>query len=485
MMAVVTLAVSGLGATVFTVSKLRAVEHQLGVVAAEQGSCVLAGYDREIFQRFGIQSYQGSFPDRLGMAIQLSSIPGETIPDLQPGERLTEGSSLEDQIDDFMSVRFIKAGLEGLSELLGSMKTGQRSPLTKSLKDPGTQSSAKLLGALMKTDKEVSTGLLPSGEEEDGDGQESSDGEETEVSGENWSEEDKSLTNDVMHFLKDAARTELAFHGEGPDGQSKNVFDLDFLTEAINKVSEFIDGRNIPVLSDLALNEYGVRMFRSPVSETKAGKTNLYARSLRERLLADEQHEKEGELEYLIFGSESDQTNQWLASMTVFGARLLIRLGDYYMSPTKRAQTKTIAIIASVLIALASQGGLSIDPETLANIIMVVECGIGAYKDTKDLMDGKANKLLNYQRFDSPSFYYHDYARIFLLFTTLDGKLQRMAAVMEELSGEKLYTGITVRLDWQAPAPVSLSRQIKVEQKYRREGSGDGESTDQGEAQTE
>lgn len=456
-----------LGTVVFSLARLRDAEHQLGVMAADQGSAVLSCYERGLMDRYGILAYRSDVPDRLGQVFDPSDVPGTVLLELTPNARLTEADALETQIRMFMSGRLPMRLAERFAELRQSVRQGIETADPAVLCRPDVLTGGRLLGGWAGAGGDLPPGT--DGGDDAGSAASAGSGRDREPDaadpdvGENWSGADTGHAAGLADRIRDAAET-AASCSEMTDGAAASLLDFKGLSDLLALADRLTDGGLFPGADALSVTEYGIGMFRAQIHQASAAFESPYRHSLRHQDLCRLPSARANALEYLIFGQSDDAANARLAKAALFGLRLAMRLMDYHLSGYKMAEARQTAVLISAAVSLLSTGAATIPPETLSTAIWVIESASDAWQDCQTLLQGRAAPLFGYSRDKTVDFYYHDYMRLLLMPVGRTVKLIRMAELMEGDAGAPLYTGISVRLDWQAP--VDLIRHVVIRQDY-------------------
>lgn len=457
-----------LGTVVFTLAKLRDAEHQLGVMAADQGSAVLSCYDRGLMDRYGMLAYRSDVPDRLGQVFEASDVPGSVLLEMTPNARLTEADALELQIRQFMSGRLPVRLAERFAAMQQSVRSGIETADRQALCGPDVLNGGRLLAGWAEATGELADDSPDASDAAEGEAS-GRTGASGVVSGENWSDAEAGRVNSLVARLREAAET-AASYSEITNGAAGSLLDFKGLSETLALADRLTDGGLFPGADALSVTEYGIGMFRSQIHQVPADFDSPYRHSLRQQDLCALPSRRSNALEYLIFGLEDDAANAGSAKASLFGIRLAMRLTDYHLSGYKMAEARGTATLISAAVALLSTGAVSIPPETLSTAIWVIESASDAWRDCRSMLAGRTAPLFGYSRDKTVDLYYHDYMRLLLMAVNREIKLIRMAELMEADADSALYTGISVRLDWQAP--VDLVRHVVLRQDYVTESAG-------------
>lgn len=446
-----------LGSTAVSLAGLRQTEHQLVELGKQQADTILAAYERELFERYGLLAYGEQSPDRIGPVIPLYKVNGQTNMEMSSCEDITDGPGLKMQIQEFMQKRTVIDLGERLKEIELVLKEAMDDGYTAMLKDDNLKNLAGEFGMYL----EPCQTLLKEGSSGESPSEETS--EEIIDEPAKWSDDDARLAADALAHFKEAAQMQFAYSGEGSGG---TLLDLNALGEQVNKLERFFNFGEIPLYDDLGINVYGQRMFKNQT----AGKTNSQERRFAENLrgisFSSLKTKRNYESEYLLFGQTDDGTNKDYMDGLLFGMRFMIQLLDYRASETKMDEARTIGSVLSGVIAAVTLGEVSIEPETLANLVWLAESAYGAYTDLDDLRQGKTVDLLPYSESQTIEVYYEDHLLFFSLFVAQDTLLKRMGLLLEENFGQALCLAIEVKLYWQGGPDGSLQRNIVVQAGY-------------------
>ncbi len=433
LLAIFTLGIGLLGAVYFRLADLRRIDYLLGVLITEQADAVLACYERPIFKRYGILAFREDTPDRLGAIAEPGRLEGQLLLEQTAGEALAEGESLAGQIIDFMQLRFPAKALNLLSSLKGGLQQAQEQ-----------------------------TDFIQEEKDELVTGQKQLSGQDWQTA--DWGPEGVAGAKDFVGHLAAESEAALAYDLDRGLIEGK-LGDLDFLLQALEAADRLTHGEDKPILGDLMLHEFSLNMFESFVHRD-CEPASPYSKSLRGRPLVGPTANGRADLEYLLTGSANEQTNINVAKALVYAERFLLRAGDYYMSAEKMGRARLWGTAISIALLALSAGSATVEPETIARIIWLIESATDTAKDCQDLYRGHASLLTPYTRKSKIELYYQDYLRLPLLFVKKEDLLKRIATVLEREAGGHLYTGIHIRMDWTSGGQQRLERQLRTYATY-------------------
>ena len=462
LLAIFIFGVAVLGGVILNLADLRRTEHQLAVVAAEQAEAVLACYHRPLFEEYGILAYQEDVPDHLGQVFTADRIKGRVILEIEPGAEIRESISLTGQINDFMALRLPKRALKRLIMLSETFQTSEGKNAIDAMSNQEVEQATTLLEVWSKdenTEIETATEGVKKDPEET---------EEGAIKNENWTVEEAGLLNQWKREIKETVELQLAYSG-APSEAIPNPFDIQGVQQLLKQVDEWTSVEGSTLGNDIRLDQYVLGMFKSAPHSAEfedAVRTSPYQYNLRHRDLALQERQLKGEVEYILMGSGNDYQNLLNTMSLVYGLRLMICLGDYRMSEEQWSHAQNLGALLSTVVSLISFGRINLPAETMTLIVWMVESGVRAFKDFWSLLKGKGVVLLPYSTSNSPLLYYQDYLGFLLKFVEHKIKLNRVCDLFEKYVGSVLRTGISVRLDWQAPVSSHLNRQIILEREY-------------------
>lgn len=250
-------------------------------------------------------------------------------------------------------------------------------------------------------------------------------------------------------------------NGSYSEGDIANVkVSLDNLASMGDKLSDFL----ISSRDELYLNEYIMGMFTNDVPLIKKqskGTLEVTAdssRDLRLRLKADDRkaYLRYGEVEYILFGKRSEESNIKAASLAIGGVRFGLNLAALHRMPEKLKEATLVAeAIAAGMAAATGGAGAAASAASVNAIREAVLAGwasLEAYQDIKYLREGRMipvwkdentwitdedGGIKAIDRGDSSSLLrtsYHDYLRLFLLVMSAaskDTKLNRLEDILQ------------------------------------------------------
>ncbi|HHX37504.1 MAG TPA: hypothetical protein GX717_05945 [Clostridiaceae bacterium] len=456
-----------LGGILVNLAELRNTEHQLVVAASEQTESILACYERPLFDEYGILAYRGDVPDRLGQVFSHDLIQGQVLLELEPGEALKEGPSLDGQINDFMALRLPRQSIERVMALLASWEQTDRRKIVAALGEGNFSKDTQQLAAWIQDERtDVVAGDLAA--DDAAPDEAASDATKLDISGENWTVEEADLINRWKRGLREDLEMQLAASDQLMD-YIPDPFDVPTIRTVLTELDNWTSRQASVLGEDHIINQYVLGMFKSAPhmkDNTSSTEVSPFQYNLRNRNLSQLERQRAAEVEYILFGRDSDRQNLLKGIQFVYGLRLMIRLVDYRMSREKWSSAQSLGTLLAAVMTFVSQGSVSLSAETMTYIIWFIECSIAAFKDLKDLLFGRGVSILHYSRSDTPELYYQDYLGFLLLFINRQDKQQRLTELFETFAGYSLWTGISVRLDWQSGAPFHLQRQIALSRSY-------------------
>lgn len=131
------------------------------------------------------------------------------------------------------------------------------------------------------------------------------------------------------------------------------------------------------------------------------------------------------QIEYLLFGEDSDTGNLGKTAAAICGIREAANLIYIMNDDEKRAEARGIASAMSMALLVPEAEPL------LEGIILVGWSCVESIQDVRDLMDGMKVPLLKNQKNESLELQYEDYLRILLYFSNLETITYRFMDVLE------------------------------------------------------
>ena len=249
-----------------------------------------------------------------------------------------------------------------------------------------------------------------------------------------------------------AARAEAAYEGDlAKVGESAELYDEEgaFQENALGFIGEIgkIASEDIKRLRDnIYIDEYIMGSFKNSVPALVNGSETVEDKDFRGRLKSERETFYGGEVEYILHGNPSENTNKLMTRAQI----LLVRFGLdtlHVYTDAKKKQAAT-GIAAAVAGWWTGSAGIPV----VANLIM---CGWGmgeAVLDVKELLEGRSvpvYKLSGDWKTDigpgkssGPKtdqrlyFSYYDYLRLFLLCMNEDKKLDRTEDLIQMNMGK-------------------------------------------------
>jgi len=232
----------------------------------------------------------------------------------------------------------------------------------------------------------------------------------------------------------------------GDTSSTISMFDPSCLESLTNMFDKYMDADLPGFVDRMIMNEYAAFQFDSRIGKNIYEKgaepeTNMIGIPF-EQIHSD----NKSDLEYLLVGSDKEDTNQFAVNSLILGFRLILDMGSFMMDESKRQTALVIAEVLSLVIALVSMGTLIIDPFTLQYVILFIMAYIRAWTDMVKLDAGMSVPLFYHDSLPNmgglTETRYRDYFRLALLFVPEEKLLSRMKAVIERDAGGKLYTGV-------------------------------------------
>lgn len=241
--------------------------------------------------------------------------------------------------------------------------------------------------------------------------------------------------------------SEVLFNGDlkklGEDIDFENE-DESFCTNAFGFFSDIAGmlSSSLEALRDeIYINEYTMGCFKNSVPETLAKDAKITQLDLRGNEMSRRNTFFSSEVEYVLHGNTSENTNKLLVQSQILLLRFGLNTLHVYNDPAKKAKARIIA----AAVAGWWTGGAGIP--LISNLIMCAWGMAEAISDLNELMDGKSLPLYKSagdwkldigignskaaKTDEKFMFSYHDYLRLLLLFVSPAKKLDRIEDLIQ------------------------------------------------------
>lgn|GEM_PF-982072 len=263
--------------------------------------------------------------------------------------------------------------------------------------------------------------------------QESSD-DETE-SQELTEEEQNELSSKAMELLGDKiseAKSLLipVYESSGTDIPA-NPLDPNSISTITSHLDSILVNNETPVLDSVLISEYLFNYYTMHCSqlELNTGKKTLVTPDGRKHQTLIDAGRKH-EIEQIVFNEDDPEKAYKTAKNYISGICFSYHLIDCMTDQVKQNIYFAEAIVLSGAIALASLGGVVIDPEPLSYLFMLIDVCIKTHRDVKQVISGK---MINLKFSDIDiKLNYKDFMRMFLLTKSEDALLEGMTRIREK-----------------------------------------------------
>lgn len=211
---------------------------------------------------------------------------------------------------------------------------------------------------------------------------------------------------------------------------------------SLESIGDFVDNlmsRHNTTFSRLEINEYMFHYYTMQCSE-------FYQHGIPQKMKTPDGrlHEdlikngRECEVEHIIFEKNSPQASAKTAKTAITAIRFLYHFMNNTVDPVKQSAYLTQATEISLIIAIASLGDIAIDPQILAQILVLIDSLSSTFKDMDKVMEGH---YLTFKIFElETKMNYLDFLRIFALLKSEEKILESMTETRQKLIPGKFAT---------------------------------------------
>lgn len=265
--------------------------------------------------------------------------------------------------------------------------------------------------------------------------------------------------NDLKDFIKDIRyvaekSATQTIQSENSSGFTLDIFDPDSITNLLEIVSEKMNGESSSVAEYFYLNQYAAGFFDSAVKKCsvdgkKVEESNIYG------IPFSEIHgTNRADIEYLLTGSDDEDSAIFYAKTYVFAARAVLNIGSFLFDTEKLNRALGIAEVISTAIAIISAGTVIVEPQVVKYVILLTWAIAQAFRDVGKLIDGEEITLIDNSKVSANekinsalSTKYRDYISFFLLFVDPETIHERIKTIFEKECGEMAYIGISMSVE--------------------------------------
>lgn len=375
----------------------------------------LAGYDRELFEDFGLFAapMDGS---RAKAAITGMTKLSHAPPTILGSEPLGTAEKMQSEIVRHMKLR---APLTMLSSILSRTSSVWR-------ERAATLPNQSLESAMQNMTNEADTrGFIA-------DRIDLPEGEAREQLEALIEEEISSLYEEVLTEMMPA---DLYEPGESAE---HDLFDPKNLTQIGRTIDDLFRIGHYGVLERLYLAEYALAYFHQTTPVIYVQATRVEFRTPDGRQIADFPASRHFEIERMLMGGTAEKAKRRTHN-AVRAMRTVIHLAANFSDQAKRAVYLSKATTLSTAIVVVSLGTLTIPPESLMFLFMLKDAVSEAKHDLRQLTRGFGVRFWPNARLE---LYYPDYLRLMLLLKTPERLAEAIYEAIEDVYPGSHYTAV-------------------------------------------
>ncbi|MDD2213522.1 MAG: hypothetical protein PHR21_03130 [Oscillospiraceae bacterium] len=428
-------------------AKERELEWQLSQLTDQTGDWILAAYDRDLLDQWGLYAYstaQANALETSDLSSALTEIQERFTMNIQFQQNLASTDILKSQILNYITPLYprliseIKARLNagsdeaelataqtGLSELLASSDSiSQAAAALAELKDEWGQHS-KAAGA---APDQQTQGLTP---------------------------DQAFLSTDLLNLLLQqealAGNADslpvLWQEGTIEQGLDKVLQSLS-TTEALLQKAQRVSQYAFPI------QLYSLLQSTSQLNATAASantSTESDSLSLRGQDLNKIAVQYPLELEYLCSGIEQTSARKAAANLQVYSVRLCLNTFSLLKNESEMTKLERLAEVARVMILIVSLGEVQVPAAAIKWLLVLLKANLQAYADWQDLVRGETVRLMQYQPEQELAADYRLHLLPFLLIQSETELLTRLYTVINRRCPGEWFSQVAVTLDYQTP----------------------------------
>lgn len=157
-------------------------------------------------------------------------------------------------------------------------------------------------------------------------------------------------------------------------------YELERIRELLKIIGDMLSRGLESIIESLYVNEYILSAFKCATTTDRPEHDIGWGRPL------DKTFFRKAEVEYILFGKESEKQNIGCAQRSIFAIRLVFNLLHVYTDPGK--------VAASLSLATAIAGWTIFGVPIVHNFILIAWAGMESYVDTEFLLQGKSVPLI-------------------------------------------------------------------------------------------
>lgn len=450
------------------------IESQLDRLMDLEKDLVLANFDRELYERYGLFALESS-AEYANLFNQLTAAEElDARVDISFKENLDESDNFKTMLYEFTAPRlplrlvneidersgFIDTLVDKLQGSLAKMKgnLGKLSKNLSKLKDLSSEDTAELqsnpsgahAGRLRYMPQSL---LLLDNKTETKDSAESEQPEEDPEMGE---EEARTNLNDFLDEIDSITKisNELGAEASSEEiSEAENPFTV--IIDVISNLEKILSSDKNLILEKIYTSEYILNQCssrtRGPLSEDNEDFITLSGISMEELSFSSDY-----EAEMAIIGTTSEKTAKYTTASLIFILRALSNYISNRQDPKTFGIKQALGLLISTAIAVLSAGTIVLSPEFIAECLLIFSALRQAYKDYKELKSGGKVQLYpaahlienKFQAFLSVENTYIDYLRFISLFIPLSKQLNSLRKIILENTQVELYTAFEIRLNY-------------------------------------
>ena len=439
-------------------ARTRSFEADLARSLSAQVQVGLAGYDRGLYDQFGLFGFKEVIADQTIFDGMLAAFSGHESCELtvQAARPLYDRPELKAQMLTHMKARvpavYLDVLADQLKQLAGCFPT-RRTQLPVSRSDrmyPDTVTSRSWQtfstagnGGLVDVLKDI----LPDLNEDMVKG----------LADCLFGDLIDQLEDDLLRSVRESYRRYAAdWIGIGQDqaltellGEMPDFLDPKSLTTLGGRIDQLMTFATIPVYDKFCLMEYALGYFIPRVTVHSEHGTTQPLLTLDGRQMTDLASTRSCEVERLITGIKDSHTASLVVRMAIISMRSFLQLVALLLDETRLAALRTAAVSIAAAIAVLSVGTVIFDPELLTWVLAVGEALKAGYQDSQRLIDGKSVPIWPGRGKINFNCWYQDYLRLLLLLLPQSMVLERSAQILEQIMPGPYFTSLTAAATWQ------------------------------------
>ncbi|NJP41750.1 hypothetical protein HCH52_11955 [Oscillospiraceae bacterium HV4-5-C5C] len=431
---------------IFLVSaKEREIEWQLGQLTDQTGDWVLAAYDRDLLEQWGLYAYSATKVSNFKMSelsLPLAEIQDRFSLDIQFKDKLSSVDILERQILNYITPLYPKL----LNELKTLLNAGQ--DLT------GVPSDQEgLTGLLSRSDSVSQAASALNGLKDKWPEYAAGDHGASGVQDPDLTEEQEDLSVDLLKLIFQQEPAEVQTAALPALWQTGN------LEQSIDKILQSLSQAETLLQAAQRISQYAfpVQLYSlwqstcqlngSDAAQSTSAKQK--ALSLRGQDLDKIADQYPLELEYLTSGMEQLSARKSAANLQVYTVRLLLNCLSLLKSEPEMQKLERMAEVARIMVLLVSLGEVQVPASAIKWLLFLIKANTQAYADWQELIAGKTVNLLIYQPEQKLAADYRLHLLPYLLIQSEDELLKRLYTVIHQRCPGEWFNQVDVTLNYQ------------------------------------